>query len=169
MSELPHEAALAVDKAYPEIWGVKYVRGTLVRGRVGGSVVRFNAVVDGLCSEFGVQLAGFAVKARTVVVVDAVGHIGRLLDFGEGDARSDGVHSSCREVEHVAGLHAMSCKHLGDGAVGDSAPVFFGGDGALESGVETGAALSIDYVPHLGLAHFAVFAEGHFVARVHLD
>ena len=39
----------------------------------------------------------------------------------------------------------------------------------LEAGVEVGAFVGLDDVPHLGLAHLAVFAHGHLVIGMHLN
>ena len=115
------------------------------------------------------ELAGLAVHARAVVVEDAVGDIAGLLDLGEEDATTDGMDTAGREVEHIAGLDLMVGEDLGDGAVFYAFLVLIGGYGLLEAGIEVGAGVGLDDVPHLRLTHLAMDALGHLVVRVDLD
>lgn len=50
---------------------------------VGGAIVVVDGVVDGIASHVDVQLTGLAVAVATVEVVDAVGDVAALLDFGQ--------------------------------------------------------------------------------------
>ena len=152
-----------------EVGGIDDLDGTVVGVDVFGAVVFLYVVVEGLGGEFGVELAGLAIHARTIVVVDAIGDIGGLLDLGEEDAATDGMDTTGREVEDIAGLDLMVGKDLGDGTVFYALLVFIGGYGLFEAGIEGGAGGGLDDVPHLGLAHLAMDALGHLVIRVHLD
>ena len=115
------------------------------------------------------QFAGLAVHAGAVVVEDAVGDVTGLLDLGEEDATADGMDTAGGEVEDIAGLDLMVGEDLGDGAVFYTFLVFIGGYGLLESGIEVGAGVGLDDVPHLGLAHLAMDTLGHLVVGMDLD
>ena len=152
-----------------EVGGIDDLDGTVVGVDVFGAVVFLYVVVEGLGGQFGMELAGLAVHAGTVVVEDAVGDIGGLLDLGEEDTTTDGMDTTGRQVEHITGLDLMVGEHLGDGTVFYAFLVFIGGDGLLEAGIEVGAGVGLDDVPHLGLAHLAMDTLGHLVVRVDLD
>ena len=152
-----------------EVGGVDDLDGTVVGVDVLGAVVFLYMEVEGLGGEFGVQFAGFAVHAGAVVVEDAVGDVAGLLDFGEEDATTDGMDTTGREVEHIACLDLMVGQHLGDGTVFYAFLVFIGGYGLLEAGIEVGAGVGLDDVPHLGLAHLAMDSLGHLVVGMDLD
>ena len=115
------------------------------------------------------ELAGLAVHAGAVVVEDAVGDVAGLLDLSEEDTATDGMDTTGREVEDIACLDLMVGKDLGDGTVFYALLVFIGGYGLFEAGIEVGAGVGLDDVPHLTLAHLAMDALGHLVVRVHLD
>ena len=115
------------------------------------------------------QFAGLAVHAGAVVVEDAVGDITALLDLGEEDTTTDGMDTTGREVEDIAGLDLMVGEDLGDGTVFYAFLVLIGGYGLLEAGIEVGAWVGLDDVPHLRLAHLAMDALGHLVVGMHLD
>ena len=152
-----------------EVGGVDDLDGTVVGVDVFGAVVFLYMEVEGLGGEFGVELAGLAVHAGAVVVVDAVGDVAGLLDLGEEDATTDGMDTAGREVEHIAGLDLMVGEDLGDGAVFYAFLVLIGGYGLLEAGIEVGAGVGLDDVPHLGLAHLAMDPLGHLVVGMDLD
>ena len=152
-----------------EVGGVDDLDGTVVCVDVFGAVVFLYVVVEGLGGEFGVELAGLAIHAGAVVVVDAVGDVAGLLDLGEEDATTDGMDTTGREVEHIAGLDLMVGQHLGDGTVFYAFLVLIGGYGLLEPGIEVGAGVGLDDVPHLRLTHLAMDALGHLVIGMHLD
>lgn len=152
-----------------EVGGVDDLDGTVVGVDVFGAVVFLYMEVEGLGGEFGMELAGLAVHAGAVVVEDTVGDVTGLLDLGEEDATTDGMDTTGREVEYIAGLDLMVCEDLGDGAVFYAFLVLIGGYGLLEAGIEVGAWVGLDDVPHLRLAHLAVDALGHLVVGVDLD
>ena len=54
---------------------------------VAGLVVRIYLVVDGILCKVGVELARLAVEAEASEVVDSVGDVGCLLDFGDERVR----------------------------------------------------------------------------------
>ena len=152
-----------------EVGGIDDLDGTVVGVDVFGAVVFLYMVVEGLGGEFGVELAGLAVHAGAVVVVDAVGDVAGLLDLSEEDTATDGMDTTGREVEDITGLDLMVGEHLGDSTVFYAFLVLIGGYGLLEAGIEVGAWVGLDDVPHLRLAHLAMDALGHLVVRVHLD
>ena len=98
------------------------------------------------------ELAGLAVETGTVVVEDTVGDIGGLLYLDQTDATTDGMDTAGREVEDIAIMDFVFGKDLGDGAVADALLVLLGGYLFPETGIETGAGLGLEDVPHLGLS-----------------
>ena len=143
--------------------------GTVVGVDVFGAVVFLYMEVEGLGGEFGVELAGLAIHAGAVVVEDAVGDVAGLLDLSEEDATTDGMDTAGREVEDITGFDLVVGEDLGDGTVFYAFLVLIGGYGLLESGIEVGAGVGLDDVPHLGLAHLAMDTLGHLVVGVDLD
>ena len=152
-----------------EVGGIDDLDGTVVGVDVFGAVVFLYMVVEGLGGQLGMELTGLAIHARAVVVVDAVGDIAGLLDLGEEDAATDGMDTTGREVEHIAGLDLMVGQDLGDGTVFYAFLVFIGGYGLFEAGIEVGAGVGLDDVPHLRLAHLAMYPLCHLVIGMHLD
>ena len=152
-----------------EVGGIDDLDGTVVGVDVFGAVVFLYMEVEGLGGEFGVEFAGLAVHAGAIVVEDAVGDVAGLLDLGEEDATTDGMDTTGREVEDITGLDLMVGEDLGDGAVFYAFLVLIGGYGLLEAGIEVGARVGLDDVPHLGLAHLAMDALGHLVVGMDLD
>ena len=152
-----------------EIGGVDDLYGAVGGGDVFCAVVGLDMEVEGLGGEGCMEFAGTAVHAWAVVVVDAVGDVGGLLDFCEEDAAANGVDAAGGEVEDVAGLDLVVGEDVGDRAGGYALLVFSGGDFFLETGVEVCAWFGVDDVPHLGFAHLAVEALGHRVVGVDLN
>ena len=136
---------------------------------IGGAIVGFDMVVEGLGSQLGMEFTGLAIHARTVIVVDAIGDIAGLLDLRQEDACTDGMNTTGREVEDIAGGNLMTCQHLGDGMVLYAFLIFFGGHLATETGIEIATGLSIEDVPHLALAHLTMDSLCHLVVGMHLD
>ncbi len=120
------EGACGIDDLDTEVRGVEYLLRDIGIVAMLGLVFGVDGEVDGLGCELGMELAGLAIKARTVVVVDAVGDIGRLLYLSQAYTSTDGMDSSGRKVEHIALADLMPGKDIGDGAVGNALFVFFG-------------------------------------------
>ena len=152
-----------------EVGGIDDLDGTVVGVDVFGAVVFLYMEVEGLGGEFGVELAGLAIHAGAVVVEDAVGDVTGLLDLSEEDATTDGMDTAGREVEDITGFDLVVGEDLGDGTVFYAFLVLIGGYGLLESGIEVGAGVGLDDVPHLGLAHLAMDTLGHLIVGVDLD
>lgn len=115
------------------------------------------------------QLAWTTIEAWTIVVEDAIGKVGRLLNLGKEDAAADGMDSACREIEDVATFYFMACQDIGDAAVFDAFLEFVFGYWLFESSIEVAAWLSVDDVPHLALAHLVMDACSHLVVGMDLD
>ena len=126
-------------------------------------------VVECLGGQLGMEFAGLAIHAWAVVVVDAIGDIAGLLDLGEHDAATDGMYTACREVEDIASLDLMVGKDLCDASVLNPLLIFIRGNVLLETGIEMGAFFRLDDIPHLGLAHLAMFALCHLIIGMYLD
>ena len=125
--------------------------------------------INGLRSQFGVQLAWFSIQSRAVIVEDTIGDIARLLHFCQEDAATNGMNSASRDVEHITGMHLMSCQNVADAAIFHSLAVFVRRNRILETGIEVSSRLCINDVPHLRLSEFSMLSHCHFVARVYLN
>ena len=143
------EGACGLDDLDAEVWGVQQYVGNIDVITVLGLVVGIDGKVNGLGSQFGMELAGLAVKTGTVVIEDAVGDIGGLLYLDQTDAATDGMDTTGREVEDIALMDFMLGKDLGDGAVVDTLLIFLWGYLLSETGIETGTGLGVEDVPHL--------------------
>ena len=132
-----------------EIGGVDDLDGLIGIVDILGAVVLFDMIVEGLRCQLGMQLARLTIHARTVVVVDAIGDIGGLLDFCQKDASTDGMDATGREIEYIAGLDLMVGKDIYDSAIGYALLVFFGGYLLLEACIEVASGIGLDDIPHL--------------------
>ena len=115
------------------------------------------------------QLARLAVQSRTVVVVDAVGDVGGLLDLGKVATAADGVDAAGGQEEDVAGRDGMLRQHIGDAVLLHQADVVVWRNLLLEAGDQFRAGLGADHVPHFRLAVAAVALRGQLVVRMDLD
>ena len=115
------------------------------------------------------EFTWFAVKSRTVVIIDAVGDVRGLLYLCELDASTDSVYSSGWEIEDIALVYLMLCKNFTDCAVGYSLFVFLWCYLLLEACIEIGARFRIEDIPHLGFAEFVVLSLCHLIIRMHLN
>ena len=86
------------------------------------------------------QLAWTTIEAWTIVVEDAIGEVGRLLNLGKEDAAAYGMDSACREIEDVATFYFMACQDIGDAAVFDAFLEFVFGYWLFESCIEVAAS-----------------------------
>lgn len=143
------EGACGLDDLDAEVRGVQQHVGNIGIITVLGLVVGIDGEVNGLGSQFGMELAGLAVKTGTVVVEDAVGDIGGLLYLDQTNAATDGMDTAGREVEDIALMDFMLGKDLGDGAIVDTLFIFLWGYLLSETGIQTGTGLGIEDVPHL--------------------
>lgn len=90
------------DEAGGEIGGFDQRRGGIGAIGVWRLAIADGAEVDSVESLAGVELARTAIVAQTVVVVDAIGAVGRLLYLGEQDAFAYGMDASARDEENIA-------------------------------------------------------------------
>ena len=169
LDEVAVEGDGGVDDAHGEVGGVDAGVGTIDGFVVEGEVLVFDMEVDGVEGLLGVELTGFAVKSRAVVVVDAVGDVAALLHFCQQDAATDGVDATRGQVEDVAWFDGVLGKHLRDAAVGYALPVFVGGDVLFQPCIEVGTWLGVDDVPALGFSAFAMATACQCVVGMYLD
>ena len=115
------------------------------------------------------QLTGLAIQARTIIVVDTIGDIGRLLDLGQQDATTDGMDTTRRQIKDIARLDGMVSQHLGNGTIGNTPAVLLSIDLLFEACIEMGIRGGLDDIPHLGLTHLAMLALRHLVVGMYLN
>lgn len=101
--------------------------------RIMRPVVVTDRVVNGFFGQLGMELTRLAVKTWTVVVEDAIGDVAALLYFCHHCSAADGMDTTGWDEEHVAFLHIVALKHVGDGAVFYAFMVFVFGNGTLET------------------------------------
>ena len=162
------EGACGLDDLDAEVGGVEYLLRHIGIVAMLCLVFGVDGIVDGLGCKLGMELAGLAIKAGTVVVVDAVGDIGRLLYLSQTYTSTDGMDSSGWKIEHITIVYLMLGEDLADSAVGYSLLVFLRCYLQLEAGIEIGARFCIEDVPHLGFAELVVLTLCHLVIRMHL-
>ena len=133
------------------------------------AVVGLHTVVDALGGQVGVQLAVVAVGILALEIVDAVGHVARLLYLGQEAAGADAVYAAGGQEEAVALVHLIVGYGVDDGVVGHHLLVLLGSDGFFQSGVQMGLGVRLHDVPHLRLAAVLALAAGYLVAGMHLD
>ena len=132
-------------------------------------VIFIHLVINRILRLLRVQLARLAVQSGTVVIVDAVGDVGGLLDLRQEAAAADGMDAAGGQEEDVAGSDGMLRQHLGDAVFRHQADVVVGGDPLLQTGNQFCAGFGADHVPHLRLAAAAVALCGQLVVRMDLD
>ena len=152
-----------------EIGGVYDMDGLVLGFFILCEIVILDMVVKGLGCQVGMELAGLAIQARAIIVIDAIGDIGGLLDLGQHDATTDGVDTSGREIQHIARFHLMVGQDLSDSAFIDSAVILVGSYLLLKAGIKVTALVGLDDVPHLGFAYLAMFTHGHLIIGVDLN
>ncbi len=99
-----------------------------------------------------VQRARLALGVAAVVIINAVGEIGLLLNFAEHQARADGVHGAGGDEDGVARADRNSFETLHDPALRDGVDKILARDPGLESGEDFRAGPRADDVPHFRLA-----------------
>ena len=110
-----------------------------------------------------------AVGVAAVEVVDAVGDVRRLLDFGDEGAGADRVHAARGQEEDVARTDGVVGQQVGDRVVLDAGGVFGRRHPLGESRAEMRPLVRRHDVPHFGLALRPVAFPGRLVVRVYLD
>ena len=76
------------------------------------AVVWQDAVVDYILCLFGMQLAGFAVKSKPVVIVDAVCNVACFLNISKIASTAYCVDPSCRKEEYITLLDVIASKRI---------------------------------------------------------
>ena len=139
-------------------------------GRGHGAVGRrLNIKIDAVEALLNMQRAQLAVGAGAVVVVQAIGHIARLLRLQNERTGLDGVHGTGVNLEKVALVNRQHVEHLVPAAVLDHLCCLGAVLGAL-SDDDRGAGLAVQHIPALGLAQAAVLVLGSvLVVGVNLD
>ena len=90
------------------------------------------------------QFPLLACLIHAIPVVEAVGHVGGLLDLIEHDALADGVHHAGGNVQHVAGSHIHPLQQrLHRAAPGGSLPQLLGGGAGLHAEDQLRAGLGL--------------------------
>ena len=132
-------------------------------------VVGKHLIVDALGSQLGVQLAWTAQVIMTVEVVDAIGDVAGLLDFGKEATRADGMNTPGRQEEAVALLHRIARDGIDDGLFADHLLVLLGRDLLTESTEQGCIRLGRHEIPHLGLAALASLSVCNLIGGMHLN
>ena len=142
--------------------------------RVAGQGSSLSAVgrtkMDGLESLFEVQFAGLAIAAQAAPVVDAVGQVAVLLNFGQHNPAADGMDGSGRNEHRRARLDGEPVQQGFDAAAGYGMSEGFAADRGVEAADQLAAGIGLEDVPHFGLADIGLaetFRTG--IVRMHLD
>ena len=162
-----HRFTLHIHQVQREVFFIQHTRNGLI-GR--GNRVEREGQVGHVQRLLQVQFAAVAVLVHAIPVVEAVGDVGRLLDFVEHDARADGMDAARRNEAHVARMH----RHAAQERLDCRALFARGAQGVkrcagLDAVDELTAFRRVQNQPCLGLAEFAVLhACSVIVVRVYL-
>ena len=152
-----------------EIRARHQLHARVLRRLVMRPVIGQHGVVDGALRQFGVQFAGVAVGIAAVEIVDAVGDVRGLLDFGDERPRADRVHTSRGQEKHVARCDLVVGQDVRDGVVSDAGLVLGRRYLLREARTQVRVLIRRHHVPHFGLALGFVAFPCQLVVRVHLD
>ena len=115
------------------------------------------------------QRAQLAVGAGAVVVVQAIGHIARLLRLQNERTGLNSVHGTGVNLEKVALVNRQHVEHVVPAAIFDHLRCLGAVLGALADD-DRGTGLAVQHIPALGLAQAAVLVLGSvLVVGVNLD
>ena len=152
-----------------EVGAVDDAGGAFGRSCVVGTVVGVDMEIDGITCLEGVKLTGLDIESEAVVVEEAVGDVGALLDLAYHDAAADGVDATGWNEEDIAGMDLMTSKDIDDGAILNAMCIVVLRDLLLETNEHGGTGVSLHDVPHLSLAKGAVALVGQLVVGMYLD
>ena len=97
------------------------------------------------------KLARLAVQTKSLVVVDAVGQVGGLLDFSDETAAADGVDTAGRKEKHIPRTDIVACQGIGDAPVLNHLLVLLRSDFLRKTGKKMGPRSGVHDIPHLRL------------------
>ena len=149
--------------------------GVWFGGVIGGTILGPNLIVNSFFGLFDMEFTGFAGCIDTPEVIDAVGDIRGLLDLDEEVTGTNGMESSGRQEVKVTLVRLMGSDDVLHGRMsidsrsGSELFVLFGCYRAVETGVDFGADIGFEDIPHLGFSHTAMAFERQFVIGMHLD
>ena len=78
------------------------------------------------------------------------------------------MYAARRDIKDIARLNLVASKHIANGAVFYTAPIFVRRYLLLEASQQRGTRLGVDDIPHLGLALLVVVFESHLIIGMHL-
>jgi hypothetical protein len=139
------------------------LEGAVLEGAGGGRPEGGGAEVGDGEGLFEVEFAGAA------VVVEAVGGIGELLDFAEGDTGADGVDGTGRDKDSIAGVDGDPVEEVLDGAGEGGSADEVAGDGFAEAEGDDGAGFGTQDVPHFGFSVIETAGAGLEVVGMDLN
>ena len=145
--------------------------GGVVRGSIFGPYL----VIDSLLGLLDMEFTRFALRVHAPKVIDAIGDVRRLLYLDEEVTGTDSMETAGRQEKQVTLVRLVRSDDVlhrrvpVDSRGCSELLVFLGCDRALETGVNLGADIGFDDVPHLGFAETSVSFLRQFVIGVHLD
>ncbi len=96
------------------------------------------------------QRARLAVRPDAVVIEDAIGNVGMLLDFAQGDAGTNRVRRPGRHENGVTRMNRHACKTILRGTIDDGALKRLSCHVRIEPHAHRRSLARADNVPHLG-------------------
>ena len=104
-----------------------------------------------------------------IPVVDAVGHVARLLYLGQDQSGSDGVNRPRSEKEDVSDGGANTMQEILGPSFPNRGRETLAVDTATETLDQLSTGLGVEHDPHLGLAVVALVLSRPVVVGMHLD
>ena len=87
----------------------------------------------------------------SVIVINAVGNVGGLLNLSNETACTNGMHPPCWQEKDITLAHFISLQCIGEGVVLYRFNIGFRGNAFLETSEKKCTGSCLDDVPHLGL------------------
>ena len=115
------------------------------------------------------QGAGLAVRTHAAIVVNTIGYVGVLLHLGHDDALADRVQCARRDEEAIALMHGHGVQNFRQGVILDALREFLLGNFMVKAVVEERPRLTVQHVPHLGLAILVLVFQRVVVGGMHLN
>ena len=141
---------------------------------VGGAIFGPDLIVDSILGLLGVQFTRLAMRILASEVIDAIGDVAGLLNLCQEATGTDGMQTTGREEEQVALMCLVGGNDVGHrvlslfGLGSYHLFVVVGRNALLEAGVNPGAYVALDDIPHLGLTRTTVALHGQLIVGMNL-
>ena len=125
--------------------------------------------VDALGGLLRMEFPVVPVLVLALVVIDAEGDIGSLLDLSNKTAGTDGMDTTCGNEEHITLMSLITSQSISDGVVIHHLLVLLRCDLFLQTIVDDCSWFRFQTIPHLRLATWFAQTRCCLIVRMYLD